>query len=424
MGKSTDKLLLGILLVFLVAAAANLVSTNRQAAEAAAGAFNDEVEQYNLFITEYLSTFENAVEMFSQNELVRQVSDNPEAYYDATLNLFKSFQESYPTTAFAYFFPVKPLSPDKILVSWPDTSKELLESGWIGQERPWYGSAVNANGKTAWTEPYIDTTSQEYAISVSKQVYDSNGNFIGVMTVDLYLNKMLEKIDAFKRFSEGELFILPGEKAEPLLVSKSEIAGSGADALAAPLIRELFRSVSGRLEPSAQGRNQYLYHTTNRLTDWKIVGVIDRDKLLQGSTASQNHLMLGIGLIGAIAIVGLFYTSFQMVSSLRSLNLSMTRTRPSTPPTLKTFNDGEPVWDEAEPSGINPLKPLYEAEFQRQALEALLKNPANPNLRLSEALEKAASVSNRLDPTRPDHLTARKELQALIDQLQKALPGQ
>jgi len=68
--------------------------------------------------------------------------------------------------------------------------------GWIPpddyvlQERPWHIMAVDAKGNIGMTDPYVNIMTGEVTLSIAKQIFDNNGSQLGVISLDLYLDRM------------------------------------------------------------------------------------------------------------------------------------------------------------------------------------------------------------------------------------------
>ena len=73
-------------------------------------------------------------------------------------------------------------------------------TGWIPpegyqpKERPWYQAAVAAGGGIAVTTPYIAVMTSAPVISYSRQIHDREGKPLGVVAVDVHLDKMAEYV--------------------------------------------------------------------------------------------------------------------------------------------------------------------------------------------------------------------------------------
>ena len=61
---------------------------------------------------------------------------------------------------------------------------------YVPQSRPWYTAAIEANGKVGITEPYLDVSLGVIAISYSRCIFDEEGKMLGVVTLDVMLDRM------------------------------------------------------------------------------------------------------------------------------------------------------------------------------------------------------------------------------------------
>ncbi|MDR0464610.1 MAG: PAS domain-containing protein, partial [Treponema sp.] len=67
-----------------------------------------------------------------------------------------------------------------------------LPEGYVAQERPWYQAAVEAGGNIGITEPYWNLTFEVTAITFARQIFDNNGNPIGIVCLDVLLDRIRE----------------------------------------------------------------------------------------------------------------------------------------------------------------------------------------------------------------------------------------
>lgn len=73
--------------------------------------------------------------------------------------------------------------------------------------RPWFIQAKTAN-KLIWTDPYIFYTSKKPGITAASPVHDNLGNFLGVVGVDIGIDKLSTFISKLKIGKSGRAFIL------------------------------------------------------------------------------------------------------------------------------------------------------------------------------------------------------------------------
>ncbi|WZL74414.1 cache domain-containing protein [Clostridiaceae bacterium 35-E11] len=285
--------------------------------------FDESIQQLNHSVAEFFSTFESALEMFSQNEMVQKVSDDPKQYYFPTMELFKSFQQSYSATAFAYFAPNKVIFKNKKLVTWPDTSETLANTNWIAQERPWYINAVKSQGTIAWTKPYLDATTKKPIITISKTVTNAQHIFKGVMAIDFFLDDLSNKVENFKAFKQGYAFIIGKDQRKYFFVSKDIQNQQFDKILTSDWIHHIFQRESGRLYMKSDFTNYYVTYTTNPITGWKVLGIIEEEKIYKKTRSMMQEIFVSSLIIMIIGIISIAYISKQMTSSMKDLSNSL-----------------------------------------------------------------------------------------------------
>jgi signal transduction histidine kinase/CheY-like chemotaxis protein len=73
--------------------------------------------------------------------------------------------------------------------------------------RPWYRRAYRANA-LAWTDPYIFFTSQTPGITTANPVYESSGEFVGIIGVDIGIEELSTFISRLNVSEHGRAFIM------------------------------------------------------------------------------------------------------------------------------------------------------------------------------------------------------------------------
>lgn len=68
------------------------------------------------------------------------------------------------------------------------------DEDYITYERPWYKSAVKANGNISLVSPYVDVFSGRLITSCSQEVFDKNGQSVGVLAVDSFLDELFDYV--------------------------------------------------------------------------------------------------------------------------------------------------------------------------------------------------------------------------------------
>lgn len=75
--------------------------------------------------------------------------------------------------------------------------------GYSPQDRPWYISAMEANGDIVLTTPYVDAQTNEPIVTVAQAVYGADETFIGVLALDMRVVKLVEYVRGLKLTDSG-----------------------------------------------------------------------------------------------------------------------------------------------------------------------------------------------------------------------------
>ncbi|MCL2035137.1 MAG: ATP-binding protein, partial [Oscillospiraceae bacterium] len=63
---------------------------------------------------------------------------------------------------------------------------------FVASSRPWYKAAVEANGKTAATDAYVDAATGDVTLTYAREIFDADNNRIAIVSVDVSLDTIHE----------------------------------------------------------------------------------------------------------------------------------------------------------------------------------------------------------------------------------------
>lgn len=108
-----------------------------------------------------------------------------ESDYEAAVKYLDDIVSKYDDISVAYL--CDPESEHTVIMNngWePDEN-------WHVEERQWYIDTIASDKNFNISAPYLDEQTGLYCTTLSKIVYDSKGNFIGVLGIDYYLDKLI-----------------------------------------------------------------------------------------------------------------------------------------------------------------------------------------------------------------------------------------
>lgn len=156
------------------------------------------INQASILITRSAEEMEKGLYLISKGQDIQKLldKDNSEAI-ENTLKVFEGYKDTYPEVQ-TIFLGTK----DKKMYIYPQVQ---LPEDYDPTSRPWYKNALN-NKEFTWSEPYMDLGTGMAIITLSLPVYNED-EVIGVLSVDLKLDLMVEAVKNIKLGSNGYIII-------------------------------------------------------------------------------------------------------------------------------------------------------------------------------------------------------------------------
>lgn len=279
-------------------------------------------------ISSYLESFVRAMDMLSRDS---NVVSSP-GYHESMpwmMRTFQSFTASYKEASYVYIgyeeksgFKTPDVEPrlkefygDQKIDSEELASVEAAYNAGIGfftyphfkapadydpTQRGWY-SLAKGKDKPVWTDTYIDAFTGLPVVTCAKQVLDGNGKFIGVVSTDIALDVISNTYKDKKVGNTGYLFITDSIGN---VIAHPEAEQQGKNIDKAPYWAEMASKESGYVHFTENGKNSYLYFTTEPISGWKIA-VPFADNEIQVDTNPLIFSAAAILLISLVAGIGI-----------------------------------------------------------------------------------------------------------------------
>lgn len=228
---------------------------------------NEEIETS---IEQYLGHFSKTLDLLSVNPDTKLAALEP----DAEKRLLTRFDEVIKTDSSILFFYLGTENGKMLLSPYDD-----LGSDYDPRKRDWYMQAKNTKD-IIWTDPYFDDTVNDMVVTACKAIYADNGEFVGVLGLDIALSTVNEQTKKLRIGQKGYPMILD---ANHVVISHqdSELVGKTLED------QELISSLSNKELP-----HFYYTQTTDKtkdkllivkrqmaLNNWTIAGVYYQDEI-------------------------------------------------------------------------------------------------------------------------------------------------
>ena len=190
--------LLPLLIVTVISGAVLLFLSNRQITRYVNSESRNALLELDDRISEYL-----APALINMQDFVTLARDTQD---EEVLNaLVHAFAENIDyTLSFYYSTAESRFSRDGFYV---DSSDWVPDDDWIPQQRPWFVSAKDTN-EMCYEPPYVDDMTGGVCVSLSQRVDDRNGEFQGVVALDLLMKDMADMVNSVSVSPNGKIYML------------------------------------------------------------------------------------------------------------------------------------------------------------------------------------------------------------------------
>ncbi|KAB7707612.1 HAMP domain-containing protein [Bacillus aerolatus] len=228
----------------------------------------------------------------------------------ALFGMYERYLNEYKDIASIYYATAKGTMDE-----YPDVE---LPEGYDPREREWYKNAMESDGEAVWSEPYIEKTSGNYMITLSKPLILENRT-IGVLAADIVLGVMTDKL--------SEMNI--GYNGTPIMISKEGLGivhptNQGKDLTKYSYVESVLASdqKQGTVSYKVKEKDQLFVYDTVEGTGWKVGTAYDQETLLGLSKSIKKALTITGVLILLLMVAAVLYILNRILRPIRDLQQS------------------------------------------------------------------------------------------------------
>ena len=148
---------------------------------------NREVDIYDHQLSNWIENQRSTLMMF-----VNLLREHPEFMddYPSAVKFLNDLAKNYPEISVCYI--ANPYKEHKL----------IMNNGWQApndfkvETRPWYIAAESSMSGFAISAPYYDAQTGLYCITMSKIIWSTKGDFVGIFGIDFYIDRLTHVLDA------------------------------------------------------------------------------------------------------------------------------------------------------------------------------------------------------------------------------------
>ncbi|KNF09608.1 methyl-accepting chemotaxis sensory transducer with cache sensor Mcp [Gottschalkia purinilytica] len=239
-------------------------------------------------INSYITEIESSLKLISHISKADRLVNNPE-YEGEIIDNFNRFIKSYNVSNIYLG------TTDGKFYHIPETE---TPEDFDCRERVWYKGAMK-NKDISWSDPYIDVRTKETMIAVSVPVYDNTNNIIGVMGIDVPINRFSDTIKNIKIGEKGFAIIYDSKGKVMAHKDKANVGKTSNSKELLVAIKENKSLVDYEIRENGNMEKQYAVINNLEKLNWKVVSNIYASEVSQEARGILNSTLI-IGLITII----------------------------------------------------------------------------------------------------------------------------
>ncbi|MGM0830894.1 MAG: methyl-accepting chemotaxis protein [Bacillota bacterium] len=278
------------------------------------GELNNSVQlflgQYEKSIDQY--SISNSLKDYAKAQLQTESGGKNTELFANIQSDFDNYLSLYQEATSIYF-----ASPNKKLKIVPSVS---LPSDFDPTSRDWYKNAVEVRAGVVWSEPYVDTATEEYIITASRAIVSDN-KVVGVLGVDINLTKLTDRVSEMDIGFNGYPFLIGLDGTAIVHPTKR-----GENLSSLPFINKMLTSEkeSDTIRYELEGDEKVLVYSTVPKTNWKVGSAYSMKDLIQSSKEIERLLIVTALITLAVMLMLVVFISNKITKPIKQLQKTVT----------------------------------------------------------------------------------------------------
>jgi len=196
------------------------------------------------------------------------------------------------------------------------------DDDWDNTQRSWFTDAKKAQGKIAFSEPYVDSETGDVIITLSMTVFDSKKKDIGVAADDVAVNVMKEMISAMRGFSGQEMYII---NSGGLFITHEDINAVMEKDFFKELNLDKYRAnVLNSADFFSIDSKIFIYSSAIPHTGWILVSTIPSSVIFNDmNTLILRLIILCIAMLAVVVFVLIFFVARKISSPIKAIHSAL-----------------------------------------------------------------------------------------------------
>ena len=199
---------------------------------------------------------------------------------------------------------------------------EITDEGKLSfRDKDWYKKAKENTDKFIYSEPYVDAVTGNNVITISKAVTGYNGEFIGVVGIDINLSEIETYIHDVSLLDYG--YIVIADNNGKIVINNEKNKTFGENLSGFEFWDTLKNSNQEKTKWTNNGELTFVLQSIDEKTGWRIVGFVEEKEITEHLSSIRNTIFIAVAVFFTLGIIASLILTKTITEQIKKINIGV-----------------------------------------------------------------------------------------------------
>ena len=199
---------------------------------------------------------------------------------------------------------------------------EITDEGKLSfRDKDWYKKAKENTDKFIYSEPYVDAVTGNNVLTISKAVTGYNGEFIGVVGIDINLSEIETYIHDVSLLDYG--YIVIADNNGKIVINNEKNKTFGENLSGFEFWDTLKNSNQEKTKWTNNGELTFVLQSIDEKTGWRIVGFVEEKEITERLSSIRNTIFIAVAVFFTLGIIASLILTKTITEQIKKINIGV-----------------------------------------------------------------------------------------------------
>lgn len=189
------------------------------------------------------------------------------------------------------------------------------------RDKDWYKKAKENTDKFIYSEPYVDAVTGNNVLTISKAVTGYNGEFIGVVGIDINLSEIETYIHDVSLLDYG--YIVIADNNGKIVINNEKNKTFGENLSGFEFWDALKNSNQEKTKWTNNGELTFVLQSIDEKTGWRIVGFVEEKEITEHLSSIRNTIFIAVAVFFTLGIIASLILTKTITAQIKKINIGV-----------------------------------------------------------------------------------------------------